>query len=88
MTNQLEEDYEARRRIRAERNRRMRKNKRRQQMVRKAAPFLMAIIVVGIVFATVKTVGKNVPNEPKGIPGNASNSKGAGADGYLRGRES
>lgn len=31
---------------------------------------------------------KNVPNEPKGIPGNASNSKGAGADGYLRGRES
>lgn len=35
-----------------------------------------------------KSRTKNVPNEPKGIPGNASNSKGAGADGYLRGRES
>lgn len=63
MTNQLEEDYEARRRIRAERNRRMRKNKRRQQMVRKAAPFLMVIIVVGIVFATVRTVGKKAHTE-------------------------
>lgn len=31
---------------------------------------------------------KNVPNEPKGIPGNASNSKGAGADGNLRSGES
>ena len=30
----------------------------------------------------------NVQNEPQGVPGTSSNSKGAGTDGNLRGGES
>lgn len=59
MTDQFEEDYEERRRIRAERNRRMHKKKRRQQMVRKMAPFFLgAVVLVFVVTAATGVLRK------------------------------
>lgn len=62
MTNRYEDDYEERRRLRAERNKRMHKKKKRQQLVRKVLPFFGGALVLVLALLIGKNLSKSREN--------------------------
>lgn len=68
MTNQYELDEEIRRRQRAERNKRMHRQKRRQQIVRKTVPFFLGLTVIVLMVMMgkgIKTTRETKEEQPQ-----------------------